>query len=164
MARRNEQTWTIGDTQRVLLRVSTADPVEKLRDVTTLPVPVRVWCRSDKERYHYGEAQNSTTRRPSQRRAPPHPTIQISKPLRRSNVEPEEVTLPCEVTSSCYFGSNGTTTTTTTILRRSVTIRLIDDVRLLAAITTFRLESPSWHRREKKEVDEASMARPKSPN
>jgi hypothetical protein len=53
----------------------------------------------------------------------------------------------------CYFGRNGTTTTTNTIatkhLRRSVTVRPIDDVRFIAAITTFRLKFPSWHRREK---------------
>jgi len=45
----------------------------------------------------------------------------------------------------CYFGRNATTTKH---LRRSVTVRLIDGVRLIAAITTFRLEFHSWHRRE----------------
>jgi hypothetical protein len=75
MARRNEQTWTIGNTQRVLLRVSAVDPVKKPRDVTTLPV--RVWCRSEQE--SYDEAQNSTTEgSPGQRRASPHNTINDS--------------------------------------------------------------------------------------
>jgi hypothetical protein len=75
--------------------------------------------------------------------------------LSRSNIEPEEGTLPCEAMLSsdryCYFGRNGTTTTTlaTKHLRRSVTVRPIDDVRFIAAITTFRLKLPSWHRREK---------------
>jgi hypothetical protein len=67
-----------------------------------------------------------------------------------------EGTLPCEAMPSsygyCYFRPNGTTTTTaiaTKHMRRSVTVRLIDDVRFVAAITTFRLKFPSWHRRKK---------------
>ena len=69
-----EQTWTVGNTQRVFLRVFTADPLEKLRYVTTLPVPVRVRCRSVQERYE--EAQNSTTKRPDKGKR--HRTIQLT--------------------------------------------------------------------------------------
>ncbi len=51
------------------------------------------------------------------------------------------------IPSSYWYGT--TTTIATKHLWRSVIIRLIDDVRFLAAIATFRLEFPSWHGREK---------------
>jgi len=41
----HKQTWAVGDTKGVmLLRISTADPIKKLRE---LSLPVRVWRRSE---------------------------------------------------------------------------------------------------------------------